>query len=91
VVLDVFHQHRDLRLESRRIAWQFGEFHQKILHLAMLFDALTDDLLQFLVAVFEKVRIEDRFFDVRVNVKLFLDLLEGRRVIPVFVRLYLFE
>ena len=57
----------------------------------MLLDTLADDLLEFLIAVLEKVRIKDRLFNVRVNVELFLDLLEGRGVISVLVRLYLFE
>ena len=51
MVLDVFHQHRDLRLERRRVPGQRGQFQQEILHLPVLLDTLADNLLELLIPV----------------------------------------
>ena len=91
MMLDVLHKHGDLRLEGRRIARKLGKLGEQNFHLSVLFQPLSDDLFQILITLVEQVRVEDRLFDMRMDIQLFLDLPERRRVIPVFVLLYLFE
>lgn len=91
VVLGVLHQDLKLRLEPLGVTRKLIEFRQEQLHLAMLFDALADDLLKVLVAMLQKVRVKDRLFYMGVSVQLELNILVGFRVVRVLVFLHLLE
>jgi hypothetical protein len=86
VVFHVLHQHLQLRLELRIVSAHAGHFRKKRFDLAVFLQPFADDLLQFFVAVVEHVRVKNLFFDMRVQVKLFLDPCKDVFVVAVFVR-----
>ena len=84
-MLDVFHQHFQLRLERRRVAWKLGDLDEKVLDLRVLLEALADDLFQFFIALIKQMRIEDRLLDMSVDIELALDLFEGRGIVAILI------
>lgn len=57
----------------------------------MLFQSFPDNSLEFLVAMFQKMWIKDRFLDVRMNVELLFDLFENFAIVAILIRFNSFE
>ncbi|HXK39335.1 MAG TPA: hypothetical protein VJ837_00680, partial [Candidatus Paceibacterota bacterium] len=91
VVLDIFHQDLELGFERWGIPRQVGDLDKQILYLTMLLDVLANDLLELLVALVKKVRVEYPLFDMSVQVQLLFYLSERRCIVTVLVCPYVGE